>query len=105
MFHGMGINDVDVDVAHIDIFTNGIFASTFILGANSEDFEPRIVDLSAFIDVTRIRIYNITDSAGIGWDTFSFENGATTPVPEPATLLLVGAGLIGAVRRRRAKRA
>jgi hypothetical protein len=105
IFHGMGINDVDVDVAHIDIFTNGAFASTFILGGNSEDFEPRIVDLSAFIDVTRIRIYNITDSAGIGWDTFSFENGGTTAVPEPATLLLVGAGLVGAVRRRRAKRA
>jgi hypothetical protein len=104
MFHGMGINDVAADIAHIDIFTNGVFADTFILAGNAEVLDPRVVDLSAFIDVTKIRIYNITDAAGIGWDTFSFESG-TTAVPEPAALLLLGAGLVGAVRRRRAKRA
>jgi hypothetical protein len=89
----------------MDVFTNGVFADTFILAGNSENLDPRVVDLSAFIDITKIRIYNISDSAGIGWDTFSFESDGTTAVPEPATLLLVGAGLVGAVRRRRATRA
>lgn len=106
IFHGMGINDVSADVAHIDIFTNGVFASTFILGGNAESLDPRVVDLSAFSDITRIRIHSISDAAGIGWDTFSFVQGdPTAAVPEPATLLLVGAGLLGAARRRRAKRA
>ena len=83
-FDGMGVNDVGV-VALIDVFTNGAFNSTVQLIGNSEGLSPDHVDLSAFSNVTSIRIHDITDAAGIGWDTFQYDQGTRQPL-SPARL-------------------
>jgi hypothetical protein len=92
-FDGMGVNDVGV-VALIDVFTNGVFNSTVQVIGNSQGFAPDHVDLSGFSNITEIRIYNITDFAGIGWDTLQYNQGQST-TPEPGTLVLFGSGVIG----------
>ena len=92
-FDGMGVNDVGV-VAMIDVFTNGVFNSTVDVMGNAQLYSPDHVDLSSFTNVTSIRIYNITDAAGIGWDTFQYDQGVST-TPEPGTLVMLGSGILG----------
>jgi hypothetical protein len=95
MFQGMGINDASANVAQVDVFVAGAFDSTITIAGNKEGLNPRLVDLSAFSGVTRIRIYNISDGGGIGWDTFTYATGAAPVVaPEPSTVVLLGAGLL-----------
>lgn len=105
-FDGLGINNTQANVAQVDVYTDGVFNSTVIIPGAAQGFDPEHIDLSAFADVTEIHIYNITDAAGIGWDTFSFTpNGTSTP--EPATFWMVGAAMLGAgmfVRRSRVSR-
>jgi hypothetical protein len=100
-FDGLGVNDVGVE-ALIDVFTNGVFNSTVQVIGNSQGFSPDHVDLSAFANITSIRIYDIVDSAGIGWDTFQYEQSGQT-TPEPGTLVMLGTGLLavtGILRRK-----
>jgi len=98
-FQGMGINDVKSNVAQVDVFVNSIFNSTITIAGNAQGFNPVLVDLSAFSNLTKIRIYNITDGGGIGWDTFTFNQSSS--VPEPATFSFIGLGLAGAALLRR----
>lgn len=59
---------------------------------------PINVDLSAFSNVTRVQITNVTDDGGFGYNNFQF-----SAVPEPSTFALLGLGAVGlAARRRRA---
>lgn len=92
-FDGMGVNDVGV-VALVDVWTNGVFNSTVQVIGNAQGFAPDHVDLSGFSNITEIRIYNITDAAGIGWDTFQYNQGQST-TPEPGTLVMFGSAVIG----------
>ena len=58
------------------------------------------VDLSAFSNVTRVQVTNITDNGGFGYNNIQFTTGA---VPEPSALALLGLSAFGiAARRRRA---
>jgi hypothetical protein len=96
-FQGLGINNVSSNVAQVDVYTNGSFNSTVIIPGNAQNYNPELIDLSSFTNVTEIHIYDITDGGGIGWDTFSFTPNGVTATPEPATSGIVGAGLLIAV--------
>jgi hypothetical protein len=95
-FDGLGINNTQANVAQVDVYTNGVLNSTIIIPGAGQGFSPENIDLSAFTNVTEIHIYDITDAAGIGWDTFSFTPNSTTSTPEPATFWMVGAAMLGA---------
>jgi hypothetical protein len=92
-FDGMGVNDIGVE-AQIDVWTNGVFNSTVQVIGNAQGLAPDHIDLSGFSNVTEIRIYNIVDGGGIGWDTFQYTQGQGT-TPEPGTLIMFGSGIIG----------
>jgi hypothetical protein len=100
-FQALGINNTQADVAQVDVFTNGVFNSTVIIPGAAQGNNPEVINLSGFTDVTKIRIYDITDGGGIGWDTFTFTPAAGS-TPEPATFLMIGTGLLFAAIRRRA---
>jgi len=92
-FQAMGVNDIG-NVAKIDIFQNGLFSSTFTVVGAASIYDPELVDLSAWANITQIRIYDITDGAGIGWDTFSYNQ--VSGVPDLASsILLLGIALVG----------
>ncbi len=75
-FDAIGVNDTGT-VANIDVFgTTGLLATVPVVGRASVS-TPELQDLSSYSNVTRIRIYNITDAAGIGWDDFIFNQSST----------------------------
>lgn len=93
------------NVAQVDVFVGGSLSATQNILGTAQFNTPSLVDLSAFSNVTSIRIYNITDAGGLGWDNFGFDTTSSS-VPEPSTLLLLGSGLVGLVGygRRRMKK-
>ncbi len=70
-FKGVGINDTG-QVASVDVFQGGTLAATVPVIGHATLYDAELQDLTAFGGVTRIRIHNITDGAGIGWDDFAF---------------------------------
>ncbi|GAB1343130.1 PEP-CTERM sorting domain-containing protein [Gemmatimonas sp.] len=101
---GMGINDVgNVKVAQVDLYNGLTFLGSQNILGNGEGYNPLLIDLSSWGSITRFDLTNITDSGGIGWDDITYTSRPTS-VPEPSSLALVAAGLVGvaAARRRRA---
>jgi hypothetical protein len=70
-FLATGDDDVGV-TAQVDVHVNGSYAATVNVVTDGIPSQPDLVDLSAYSNVTRIEIYNITDFAGLGWDDFTF---------------------------------
>lgn len=99
-----GAGDRNGKQANINIFTNGVLTSTTDLTGDGDPTTPDFQDLTAFSSVTRVEIVNVTDSAGLVYDDFSYDVAQSASVPVPETFGLLGAGLIGLVaiaRRRR----
>jgi hypothetical protein len=69
----------------VDVIGNGDFSDSVFM------------DLSSFMDITRIELVDITDEFGLGIDNLNF----TVPVPTPNTLALLGFGALAGTRRRR----
>jgi hypothetical protein len=91
-FYQVGDNFSGVG-ALVDVFTNGAFSATVnILSFNNFNI-PDLVDLTAFTNVSSIRIHSIVDPGGLGWDNFSFEAARTPEIPVPAALPLLASGL------------
>lgn len=99
-FYQVGDNASGV-VALVDVFVNNVFSSTVNIMGFNDFFVPNLVDLTAFSNVTSIRIYSITDPGGLGWDNFSFDiDGREVPLPGAAWLFLAGLGALSARRKR-----
>lgn len=88
----------------VDVFDgNGLVGSVAIIGDNVF-LTPYTVNLGAFSGVTSITIRSVNDPGGLGYDDFSFNVGASTAAPEPASMALLGAGLLGLAGLRRRTR-
>ena len=94
-FYSIGANDNGHN-ADVDVFVNNAFAGTVQVIGNGTGSTPDLVDLTAFNNITRIEIKNITDFAGLGWDDFSFN-----VVPEPFSMIAFSAGIVALARKRR----
>lgn len=97
---GMGINDVGV-VAQANLYNGATFLGAVNINGNAEVYNPVFVDFSSYGALTRIELTNITDGGGIGWDDLAYTKGPSNVVPEPASLVLVAAGLAGLAFARR----
>lgn len=105
-FQALGINNTSANVAEVNVYTNGVFASTVIIPGAAQGLDPELIDLSGFSNVTQIDITDITDGGGIGWDTFTFTpNTSTTSAPEPSTLWLFGSAAALATLRKFSRKA
>lgn len=60
-------------VAQVRVFVGSQLAGTVDIIGKGRTFIPVPVDLSSFVNVTRIEVVNITDSYGIVYDDFSFD--------------------------------
>jgi hypothetical protein len=100
-FLSTGDDSVLAAAALVDVYVNFVLAATIPIATDGSVFVPQLLDLSAFSSVTRIVIRNQVDPAGLGFDDFTFTAEA---VPEPATMLLLGAGLGAVAARRRLKK-
>ncbi|MEM9840540.1 MAG: VPLPA-CTERM sorting domain-containing protein [Pseudomonadota bacterium] len=98
-FFAVGDNNVGV-VGQVEVFVDNMLAGTVDLIADGNFATTEFVDLTAFNNVTGIRIFNITDAAGLGYDNFEFDVGMAE-VPVPAAALLFVGGAAGFVRRRK----
>ncbi|MEY2483600.1 MAG: hypothetical protein QOK24_2128 [Verrucomicrobiota bacterium] len=76
-FVGDGINDSGL-VAQVDVFQVGASTATVEVIGHSSGYNPELVDLRRFPNVTKIVIRSITDGGGIGWDDFIFDTGPIT---------------------------
>lgn len=97
-FLAVGSNNTGVQ-ALVDVFVNGVFAATNNITVGGIFNTPDLVDLSAFNNVTSIRIHDITDGGGLGWDDFTYISAV--PEPETYAMLLLGLGLLGFAAQRR----
>jgi protein with PEP-CTERM/exosortase system signal len=95
-FYAVGSDDVG-NTALVDVFAFD-FIVTLPISTNGIFNIPNFVDLSAFSGVHSIRLYNITDGGGLGWDNFTF----TPRVPDGgSTVSLLGCALLGLAALRR----
>jgi hypothetical protein len=74
---GLTLNAIGFDnagtVAQIDVFgTAGLLGTVAVIGHGT--VAPELQDLSAYSGITSIRIRDITDPGGLGWDDFSFDS-------------------------------
>ena len=100
-FLAVGDNDSGV-TGSVSVFSDGSLLGIVDIITDGNPNATDLVDLSAFIHVTRIEISGITDAAGLGYDDFTF--GDPIPgggVPEPANwaMMIAGFGMVGGVAR------
>jgi hypothetical protein len=62
-----------VEIEQVNVFQNGVRTATVPVYSTGAVFTPGVVNLSAYDDVTRIEIVNVTDPAGLIYDNFQFK--------------------------------
>jgi hypothetical protein len=118
--------DQAVRAFSIDLIDNFVFApASYSLSVNGaprqtlfdmpmyEEPRPRVIQFLGILDLDGIdslalsSFYHINPDVNAGlirMDRMRFEDTAATPVPEPSTMLLLGAGLAGVARFRKSRR-
>lgn len=99
------VNDLTFDLSgydsgdHIDV---SIFSGATLLGTSAYETNG-FVDLSGYLNVTRLYFDDSSTGAGFAYDNFQFTTTSTTAVPEPETyaMFLAGLGLLGFSSRRK----
>lgn len=106
-FFSGGDNDSGT-VASINVFVSGLFDSTIGLLGDGNLGTTEFQDLSAFSNVTRIEIVNVTDAFGLVYDDFTFTYDDTpagvVPLPAAGWFLLGGIAGLGALSLRKRKK-
>lgn len=99
----IGDNDVG-DVGDVRVFGSlGLLGTVNIL-TDGNFSTSHLLDLSSFIDITRIEIANITDGGGLAYDDFTFNAAAAVPEASTWAMMIAGFGLVGAAARRRRRK-
>lgn len=84
-------------IADVRVFHGGGFLAELDVVGNGNIADPILMDLSAYQDVIRIEVVNITDEFGLSYDDFF-----VAPIPEPTSAVLaLGFWLVVARMRRR----
>lgn len=82
-FYTVGPDNFGI-IANIDIWENGTFARTIYIQGAGASYYPIFTDLRQYgSNITKIRIYNIVDVYGLGFDDFTF-----TPVGKVESVAL-----------------
>ncbi|MBI5394938.1 MAG: VPLPA-CTERM sorting domain-containing protein [Verrucomicrobia bacterium] len=89
------------DVGDVWVYESGVHTATLDLISDANHFNVKTLDLTAYANVTRIDIKNITDLAGLAFDNFAVNTVAAVPEPASLTLLAAGCAALGMMRRRR----
>ena len=101
-------DDAAGTTALVDVYVNFVFASTvnIVTDGDGPGGTTHLIDLSAFTNVTRIVMRDVTDPFGLVYDDFNF-NAVFDPAPVPslsplgiATLGMGLAGFLGVVAKR-----
>lgn len=86
----------------VDIY---VYGSGGFMGS-VQQLSSGLVDLSSFINVTRLFLDDSSTAGGFAYDYFNFDIGAiNSDVPAPAPLAILGLGLVGLGLSRRKKTA
>lgn len=95
-----GLHEIDgINPQRIQVqFSSQVVFNMFDLadGANASG----ISDFSSTAILSGIEVYDSSGNLVSGW-TVSSESGTVYPVPEPISMLVLGAGVLGLMRRRR----